>query len=35
LPWPNTAPGSGPTAIVVLVRAAGGVAELRCTPVFM
>jgi hypothetical protein len=25
----------GPTGIVVAVRAAGGVAELRCTPVFM
>jgi hypothetical protein len=28
-------PGSGPTGMVVAVRAAGGVAELRCTPVFM
>ena len=35
LPWPNTLPGSGPTAGVVLVRAAGGVAPDRCTPVFM
>ncbi len=35
LPWPKAAPGSAPTAIVVAVRAVGGVAELRCTPVFM
>jgi hypothetical protein len=35
LPWPKTAPGSLPSAIVVAVRAAGGVAEERCTPVFM
>ena len=35
LPLPNSAPGCAPTAIVVAVRAAGGVAELRCTPVFM
>jgi hypothetical protein len=35
LPLPNSAPGCEPTAIVVAVRAAGGVAELRCTPVFM
>ena len=35
LPVPNTLPGSGPTAGVVAVRAAGGVAEERCTPVFM
>jgi len=35
LPWPNLLPGSGPTAWVVAVRAAGGVAPERCTPVFM
>jgi hypothetical protein len=35
LPWPKVAPGSGPTAMVVAVRAACGVALLRCTPVFM
>jgi hypothetical protein len=27
--------GLGPTGMVVAVRAAGGVAEERCTPVFM
>ena len=35
LPWPNELPGSGPTASVVAVRAAGGVAPDRWTPVFM
>jgi len=35
LPWPNRFPGSRPTACVVAVRAAGGVAPERCTPVFM
>ena len=35
LPWPKTLPGSGPTAWVVAVLAAGGVAPERCTPVFM
>ena len=35
LPVPNTLPGSGPIAGVVAVRAAGGVADERCTPVFM
>ena len=35
LPVPNTLPGVGPTAGVVAVRAAGGVALERCTPVFM
>ena len=35
LPWPNTLPGSGPSALVLAVRAAGGVAPERCTPVFM
>jgi hypothetical protein len=35
LPWPKTLPGSGPTGMVVAVRTAGGVAEERCTPVFM
>ena len=35
LPWPNRLPGSRPTACVVAVRAAGGVAPERCTPVFM
>jgi hypothetical protein len=35
LPCPNTFPGSGPTGFVVAVRAAGGVALERCTPVFM
>ena len=35
LPVPNTLPGAGPTAGVVAVRAAGGVALERCTPVFM
>ncbi len=35
LPWPNTLPGASPTAAVVAVRAPGGVAEDRCTPVFM
>ena len=35
LPWPKAFPGSGPTAGVVAVRAAGGVAPERCTPVFM
>ena len=35
LPWPNTLPGAGPTGCVVAVRAAGGVAPERCTPVFM
>ena len=35
LPVPKTLPGAGPTAGVVAVRAAGGVALERCTPVFM
>ena len=35
LPWPKTLPGSAPTACVVAVRAAGGVAPERWTPVFM
>ena len=35
LPCPNTLPGSAPTACVVAVRAAGGVAPERWTPVFM
>ena len=35
LPVPNTLPGDDPTAGVVAVRAAGGVALERCTPVFM
>ena len=35
LPVPKTLPGSAPTACVVAVRAAGGVAPERCTPVFM
>ena len=35
LPVPNTLPGSAPIAGVVAVRAAGGVADERCTPVFM
>jgi hypothetical protein len=36
LPWPKTLPGSGPDRHGRgAVRAAGGVAELRCTPVFM
>ena len=35
LPWPKTLPGCSPTACVVMVRAAGGVAPERCTPVFM
>ena len=35
LPVPNTLPGSLPMAGVVAVRAAGGVALERCTPVFM
>src|SRR3954468_18415028 len=35
LPWPNELPGASPTASVVAVRAAGGVAPERCTPVFM
>ena len=35
LPVPATLPGSGPTDGVVAVRAAGGVALERCTPVFM
>jgi hypothetical protein len=35
LPWPKGLPGSGPSGMVVAVRAAEGVAELRCTPVFM
>ena len=35
LPWPNTFPGSAPTAWVVMVRAAGGVAPERWMPVFM
>ena len=34
-PVPNTLPGTAPTAGVVAVRAAGGVALDRCTPVFM
>jgi hypothetical protein len=32
LPWPKGLPGSGPSGMVVAVRAAGGVAELRWTP---
>src|SRR6266571_2788019 len=32
LPWPKTLPGSLPTAMVVAVRAAGGVAEQRMDP---
>ena len=35
LPVPNTLPGSRPSAGVVAVRAPGGVALQRCTPVFM
>ena len=35
LPWPKTFPGSGPTGFVFAVRAAGGVALERWTPVFM
>ena len=35
LPCPKAFPGCSPTAMVVAVRAAGGVAEERCTPVFM
>jgi len=35
LPVPKTLPGSGPSVGVVAVRAPGGVAEERCTPVFM
>jgi hypothetical protein len=35
LPVPNTLPGSGPTGGVVAVRAVGGVADERCTPVFI
>ncbi len=35
LPWPNGLPGSGPSTFVFAVRAAGGVAPERCTPVFM
>jgi hypothetical protein len=35
LPLPKRLPGSRPTAGVVAVRAAGGVALERCTPVFM
>ena len=35
LPWPHGAPGSSPTACVVAVRAIGGVAAERCTPVFI
>ena len=35
LPWPKALPGSGPTAMVVAVRAAGGVADERWMPVFM
>ncbi len=35
LPWPNALPGSSPSWDVVAVRAAGGVAPDRCTPVFM
>jgi len=35
LPWPKRLPAESPTGKVVLVRAAGGVAEERCTPVFM
>ena len=35
VPCPNTFPGDAPTASVVAVRAAGGVAPERCTPVFM
>ena len=34
-PCPNALPGSSPTGFVVAVRAAGGVAPERCTPVFM
>ena len=35
LPVPKTLPGASPSAGVVAVRAVGGVAEERCTPVFM
>ena len=35
LPCPKALPGSAPTASVVAVRAAGGVAPERWTPVFM
>ena len=35
LPWPKRAPVDEPTGIVVLVRAAGGVADERWIPVFM
>ena len=35
LPCPKVLPGVDPTAAVVAVRAAGGVADERCTPVFM
>jgi hypothetical protein len=35
LPWPKALPGRDPIAGVVAVRAAGGVAPERCTPVFM
>jgi hypothetical protein len=35
LPWPKTLPVVPPTGLVFAVRAAGGVAPERCTPVFM
>ncbi len=35
LPCPKALPGFGPTGMVVAVRAAGGVADERWTPVFM
>jgi hypothetical protein len=35
LPCPKRLPGSSPTAWVVIVRAAGGVAPERWMPVFM
>jgi hypothetical protein len=35
LPVPKTLPGASPNAGVVAVRAVGGVAEERWTPVFM
>ena len=35
LPWPKAAPAWPGTTGVVVVRAPGGVAPERCTPVFM
>jgi hypothetical protein len=35
LALPQMLPGSSPTGLVLAVRAAGGVALERCTPVFM